>query len=135
MDRGLRVGVLTLKAGAISNFLAALPAVVAYDQLMAIMVDVPPNYPFLIWIWAAMGGVWGLFMWEISGDLVGSARWLKYIYMEKGFVFASVLVAFLQGAVPILVLVFSLATDLLWIVLIALVHARIVAPLRAGARG
>lgn len=134
MDRGLRLGSLTLKAGAISNFVAALPALVAYDQLMAFMVDVPPNYPFLVWIWAAMGAVWGIFMWEISGDLVGSARWLKYLYMEKGLVFASVLVAYLQGAVPVLVLVFSLLTDVLWIVLIALVHARIVEPLRARQR-
>ena len=130
-DRGLATGSLVFKAGAISNFLAALPAFVAYDWLVETMVPVAPNYPFLVWIWACMGIVWGIFFWELSLDLLGKRDWIKYAYMEKGTVAACVAFAVAKGDAPLPLLLFSLVTDVLWIVLFAIVHWRIVAPRRA----
>ena len=120
---------IIFKAGAISNWLAALPAFVAYDVLVETMnIPEPPRYPFLVFIWAWMGVIWAIAFWEVVRNPVGKRWMIKYFYMEKGSVAVTVIGSYLMGLVPVTLALFSLATDVLWIALFALAHVRAVIP-------
>ena len=132
---GLRLASVVFKAGAISNWLAAAPAFFAYATMVDLMgIPEAPNYPFLVSIWAWMGVVWGIACWEIGRDPVAKRWMIKYIYMEKGAVALTVFTAYARGEVPLSLPLFSLVTDVLWIVLFAAVHWKIVVPMTPTAR-
>jgi hypothetical protein len=118
-----RAGRFIYRAGAISNFLATLPAFLFYERYVSLFTDLPPRYPFLVWIWAGMAFLWGVMFWEISADLFAKQPMLKYTYLEKGITSVSVLVAYLIGDIPGTFLLAIVVTDVIWIPLFAWVHA------------
>ncbi len=124
-----RIASLVFKAGALSNLVAAAPAFLAYDKLVE-MMNMPeaPRYPFLVMIWAWMGVVWAIAFWEVGNDPVAKRWMIKYFYMEKGTVALSIFLAYAKGGVPLSIPLFSLVTDVLWIVLFAIVHVKFVLP-------
>ncbi len=108
-------GATIYRLAAISNFVATLPAFVAYDRSVALFADIPPNYPFLVWIWAGMAFLWGVMFWEIARDPLHSARMIKYSYLEKAITSTSVAIAYVSGNVPLAFLIAIVFTDIIWI--------------------
>ena len=115
MSKTLGMQSTIYKVAAISNFIVTLPAFVAYDRSVALFATAPPNYPFLVWIWAGMAFLWGVMFWEISRDLIGAAPMIKYSWLEKSITSTSVLIAYLSKNVPTAFLVSIVFTDIIWI--------------------
>jgi hypothetical protein len=113
------------RLAAISNFVATVPAFVAYDRSVALFAEVPPNYPFLVWIWAGMAFLWGVMFWEISRDPIGRSPMIKYSYLEKAITSTSVLIAYISGNVPAAFVIAIIVTDIMWIPLFVWVHVRV----------
>lgn len=113
------------KVAAISNFLATVPAFIAYDRSVALFAPAPPNYPFLVWIWAGMAFLWGVMFWEISRDIRRAAPMIKYSYLEKAITSASVLIAYLSKNVPATFVVAIAFTDMIWIPIFIWIHVTV----------
>ena len=118
----VRIGKFIFRVGALSNFLVTIPAFVAYNAYVGALMPAKPNFPFLVWIWSGMAFLWGVMFWEVSGDLIGRRRMIKYTYLEKSITSISVTVAVLTGNLPAMAMVGIFFTDILWIPLFALIH-------------
>jgi len=126
MRKGQRAATVIYKLAATSNFLATIPAFVAYDRSVALFATTRPNYPFLVWIWAGMAFLWGVMFWEISRNPVRASPMIKYSWLEKGVTSTSVLIAYLSGNVPTAFLVAIAFTDMIWIPLFIWIHVMMV---------
>jgi hypothetical protein len=127
------------RAGAISNFLVTVYAILdpegnwatvsAAQSLLPASWQAavrPLNYPSLLIIWSAMAFLWGIMMWEISRDPLRNAAMIKYTYLEKGITtYAISWGTFWHGSMPLVVFLFILYTDVLWIVLFVVAHVRV----------
>jgi hypothetical protein len=132
MREPLTLGTWIFRIGAISNFLVTIPAFLMYDRYVELFTTVPPQYPFLVWIWSGMAFLWGVMFWEVSRDLVGKRAMLKYTYLEKAITSVSVTAAFLAGNVPASFFIGIIFTDIVWIPLFAWVHWHVAAAARAA---
>lgn len=121
----VRLGQFVYKVGAISNFAVTIPAFIVYDWYVEQFTNLPPRYPFLVWIWSGMAFLWGVMFWEISTDIVGKYSLIKYSYLEKAITSTSVIVAFAIGDIPGRFLAGVVATDIVWIPLFAFIHLKI----------
>jgi hypothetical protein len=118
----LRVAPAVYRVGAISNWVVSIPAFVAFDAYVGALMPAKPNFPFLIWIWSGMAVLWGVMFWEISGDVVGRRRLIKYSYLEKSVTSISVLVAVATGNLVPANAVGIFFTDIIWIPAFVLIH-------------
>jgi hypothetical protein len=126
MPESLKTESIIYKVAAISNFVVTIPAFVAYDRSVAMFAPTPPNYPFLVWIWAGMAFLWGVMFWEISRNLLRSSAMIKYSYLEKSITSTSVLIAYLSRNVPTTFLLGIALTDLIWIPIFIWIHVMVV---------
>ena len=109
-------GPLIFKLGAISNWLVTVPAVLLPDVTAnSLGLDIGGSGAFLMRIWAGMAFLWGCMFWEISRDLRGHRRMIKYSWTEKVVTATSVTIAFFQGSIGWLCFGMVLYTDYLWI--------------------
>lgn len=113
-------GPLVFKLGAIVNWLVTIGAVVVPHRV-APLIGLDPlqagdvDYAFLLRIWAGMAFLWGVMFWEISRDLRGRRRMIKYAWIEKCVTAASVTIAYAKGQVGLPCLALIAVTDYLWI--------------------
>ncbi|MGC1513145.1 MAG: hypothetical protein WA797_09550 [Acidimicrobiales bacterium] len=110
-----------LRIGAISNVLVTVPAFLVYDAYIDLLLDQAPDTPWLVWIWSGMAFLWGVMMWDLSGNL--GAKWplLRYLIAEKAVTSASAVVGFLIGDLPGRALAALVVTDVIWIPLFAMI--------------
>ncbi len=127
------------RIGAISNFLVTIGGIVApYSTWKLIpvaqawlpeswrMVHIPPlEQPAFLIIWSGMAFLWGVVMWEISTDPIRHEDLIKYTYIEKAITTYAITWGLLQGSVPLVLWLFILYTDVLYIVLNACAHVRV----------
>jgi hypothetical protein len=127
-----RLGALVFRAGAISNFIVTVPAFVIYDFYVHSFFPNPPNYPFLILIWSGMAFLWGIMFLEISFDVIGRYRMIKYTWLEKCVTSGCVTFGFVTHNVPLGAMLGVTVTDVIWIPLFVLVHVRVARLLHSG---
>ena len=128
----VRIGKFIFRVGALSNFLVTIPAFVAYNAYVGALMPAKPNFPFLVWIWAGMAFLWGVMFWEISGDLLGRRRLIKYSYLEKSITSTSVTVALLTGNVSLVSYLGIIYTDIIWIPMFIAIHVAVARRQQAG---
>src|SRR6266568_3142440 len=111
----LRRAALIFMVGAISNFIVTVPAFVVYPLYIRLFVPVAPNYPFLVWIWSGMAFLWGVMFFEISRNVAGTTRMMKYAWLEKAVTSTSTTVAFATHNIPLGAFLGVVYTDIIWI--------------------
>ncbi len=127
------------RLGAVSNFLVTVPAIVdpmgswsSVPSVQAILpaawqADVKPlGYPSFVIIWSGMACLWGALMWEISRAPLKHEAMIKYAYLEKCITtYAIAWGTFWHGSMPLIVFLFVLYTDVLWIPLYIVAHLKV----------
>jgi len=127
------------RLGAISNWLVTFIAIVnpnssanLFGQLQSRLPETLQmghnafpilNNPFLLIIWSGMAFLWAFVMWEFSNDPIKNFRLAKYPWIEKCVTtYAVTWGVFIDGSAPMVVFLFVLYTDVLWIVLFIIAH-------------
>jgi hypothetical protein len=111
-------GGAVFKAGAISNWIVALPAIIDPGGAAEMLGLDGMHYFYLMRIWAGMAFLWGVMFWEISRSLDAHKPMIKYAWLEKCVTTVCVALGYAYGRVegPLLGLMI-LYTDVFWIVL------------------
>lgn len=117
-------GPAVFRLAAISNWLVTVVAVVDPQRGADLIALGPLSHPYLFRIWAGMAFLWGIFFWEIAGDLDGKRRMIKYAWLEKTVTAVSVTIAYYRGEVGIECMGMVLFTDYLWIPLFIFYQVR-----------
>lgn len=113
------------KAGAISNWIVTLPAIIDPAGSAELLGLDGMHYLYLMRIWAGMAFLWGVMFWEISRDLDGHKPMIKYAWLEKCVTTISVWLAYASGEVESPLLGWMiLYTDVFWIILFFLYDRR-----------
>src|SRR4051812_35890166 len=124
------------RIGAISNFVVTVGGIVApfstWNLLAVVqrclpeswrMAHIPPlEQPAFLIIWSGMAFLWGVVMWEISTDPVRHEDLIKYTYIEKCVTTYAITWGLVQGSLPLVLWLFILYTDVLYIVLNVYAH-------------
>ena len=111
-------GAAVFRAGAISNWLVTLPAILAPEQSAEMLGLDHMKYFYLLRIWSGMAFLWGVMFWEIARDLDSHKAMIKYSWIEKSVTTASVAIAYFgYEEVGLRVLIMILFTDVIWIFL------------------
>ena len=75
----------------------------------------PPDYPFVIRLWAAFVFMFGCMFWEVRRDPVGKAALVKYNWIEKTLTVGAVTAGYLMGEAPPRLMLLIVLTNWLWI--------------------
>ena len=107
-----------LKADAVMGWMLALPGLVDPVGVAAFFWAEEPTYSFLVRLWSGLLFLFGWVSWEASRSPPAQRVLLKYVWMEKAVVAATVLNGHLNGEAPPSLMGLIMLTNLPWIPLL-----------------
>lgn len=75
----------------------------------------PPNYPFIVRLWAAFVFMFGCMFFEVSREVPRKLPLVKYNWIEKTLTAIAVTSGFFGGTAPPGLMILTLFTNWLWI--------------------
>jgi hypothetical protein len=104
-----------LRTDAAISWVLALPGLVDPVGVATFFGAEEPTYSFLVRLWSGLLFMFGWVSWEASRNVRANATLLKYVWIEKGIVAATVLIGHLGGEAPPSLMGLVMLSNLPWI--------------------